>query len=331
MGATLSLPIFVKKLKHKKLQVRNSSTNILLLSAALFISLCFVGKEAVAEPFMFGVTIDNPWEQPVEIKDVLSSHDIKATVRIVFDEWVAAAEYTDSVANIKSVSFVMGEILDSFYVKDYTVQQYIDRITEYLDAFGGSVDIWEVGNEVNGEWLGETADVVAKIEGAYGAVIARGLITALNLYYNKSCFYDKPEHEMFTWVNANISEEMKSGLDYVFFSYYEDDCENVVHTQAQWQQVFDDLHGVFPNAKLGFGEVGTTINANKAQFMHRYYELDIQGDYYVGGYFWWYYKQDCVPKTSDLWSTLNTIVTLKNKNPQKKMAPVFGLLLLSDP
>lgn len=301
-----------------------------LLVITFFVSFVFTAEETLAEPFMFGVTIDNPWVQQAEITDALSSHAMKPTVRIVFDEWVAASEYTDSVANIKSAGFVMGEILDSFYVKDYTVQQYIDRTEEYLDEFEGSVDIWEIGNEVNGDWLGTTADVVAKIEGAYAAVKARGLTTALNLYYNKSCFYDKPEHEMFTWVNANVSEEMKSGLDYVFFSYYEDDCENVVHTQAEWQQVFDALHTIFPNSKLGFGEVGTTINENKAEYMHRYYELDIQGDYFVGGYFWWYYKQDCVPKTTDLWSTLNTIIALKNKKSQKIMTPILSLLLLSD-
>jgi len=56
-----------------------------------------------------------PGTRQAEIKDALSSHAMKPTVRIVFDEWVAAVEYTESVATIKSVSFVMGDILDSFW------------------------------------------------------------------------------------------------------------------------------------------------------------------------------------------------------------------------
>ena len=292
---------------------------------------------------MFGVTIDDPWNTPegqhAEIKDALASHAIKPTVRIVFDECMYtsekcvdtceecwdASEYTDSISNIKSVAVVMGEILDSEYVENYSVEQYINRTVEYLNRFENIVDIWEIGNEVNGDWLGTTADVVAKIEGAYVAVKARGLTTALNLYYNKAC-YGELEHEMFTWVNANISEEMKHGLDYVFFSYYEDDCEDKIYTQAEWQEVFDTLHAIFPNAKLGFGEIGTKKSDKKAEQMSRYYELDIKGDYFVGGYFWWYYKQDCVPKTTELWNTLNNIILQQKSQAIGWLPSIFHLL-----
>jgi len=295
----------------------------------IFIASVMMTEGAFAGTTLFGVTIDDPWNQQTEIRNALSSHVVKPTTRIVFDESVSAAEYRDAVSNIKPVSFIMGELLDSFYVKNYTVQQYLDRTTEYLDEFEGSVDIWEIGNEVNGDWLGTIADVKAKIEGAYALVKARGKITALNLYYNKSCYYDKPEHEMFNWINDNVTEEMKNGLDYVFFSYYEDDCENVVHTQAEWQVVFDSLHALFPNSKLGFGEIGTEDTRKKAEYMDRYYSLDIIGDYFVGGYFWWYYKQDCVPKTAELWNTIETIVVREyNKSSPFSLSPVLNLLML---
>jgi hypothetical protein len=45
-----------------------------------------------------------------------------------------------------------------------------------------------VGNDINGEWLGTTPDVVAKMKGAYDLVKARGNRTALTLYYNHNCF-----------------------------------------------------------------------------------------------------------------------------------------------
>ena len=302
-----------------------------ILAILILLTSCLCVEETVADTKIFGVTIDDPWQQQAEIRDALSSHAVKPTTRIVFDENVNASEYRDAVSNIKPVSFIMGEILDSYYVSDLTVQQYLDRTEQYLDEFAGSVDIWEIGNEVNGDWLGIITDVKAKIEGAYSLVKDRGLTTALNLYYNKSCYYDKPEHEMFNWINNNISEEMKNGLDYVFFSYYEDDCEGVVHTEAEWQQVFDSLHTIFPNSKLGFGEIGTENGEKKAEYMQRYYSLDINGDYFVGGYFWWYYKEDCVPKTTALWNTLDTVVTREyRENNQYPLPPVLNLLLLPE-
>ncbi|MCI5145976.1 MAG: hypothetical protein D3923_10710, partial [Candidatus Electrothrix sp. AR3] len=298
-----------------------------------FFSASFQLKDAVAgSEYIFGVTIDAPWYdndvEKNEIKDALASHTLKPTVRVVFDscmypvdKCVAACEkcwdpsdYQQPLENIASAAFIMGEILDSAYVKDYSVDEYIERTNEYLNRFEGIVDIWEIGNEVNGDWLGLTTDVVKKIEGAYKEVKNRGLVAALNLYYNKPCVDTDSEYEMFNWVNANISDDMKDELDYVFFSYYEDDCNGVVHTQEEWQAVFDALHLIFPNSKLGFGEVGTKQCSKKAQYMNRYYhQLDIQGDYFVGGYFWWYYKQDCVPKTKKLWRTLETGIIEKTR------------------
>ena len=50
----------------------------------------------------------------------------------------------------------MGEILDSFFVKNISTAAYGTRTTEYLNTLGDNVDIWEIGNEINGEWLGDT-------------------------------------------------------------------------------------------------------------------------------------------------------------------------------
>lgn len=262
--------------------------------------------QVVDSNWIFGVTIDDPWTNTTAIVDAFANHCQKPTARIVFDENVAATEYTDAVTAIANKAFILGEILDSYYVKNYSVSQYLDRTTEYLDEFENMVDIWEIGNEINGDWLGTTSDVVQKMEGAYNLVEARGLQTELTLYYNNSCYYDYPENEMFTWVNANVPTEMKQNLDYVLISYYEDDCENVVLSEAEWQVVFDDLHAIFPNAKIGMGECGTTNTAQKEAYINRYYRMNITTPNYIGGYFWWYYATDCVPKTNNLWGVINT-------------------------
>lgn len=262
------------------------------------------GSPAPSTGKMFGVTLDAV--EPVsDVVAALAAHARRPTARIVFDEFVPATSYASAVGQIGKVSDVLGELLDSFYVKQYSVEAYLARTREYLDALGSNVAIWEVGNEINGEWLGATPDVVQKMSGAYDLVKVRGYKTELTLYYNKNC-WERADHEMFTWVTANVPERMKQGLDYVLVSYYEDDCNGY---QPNWQQVMDDVGRLFPNAKIGIGECGTTRSASKATYLDRYYNLKVDHPRFVGGYFWWYYKQDMVPKTKALWSTLENIVS----------------------
>ncbi|MBI4511224.1 MAG: hypothetical protein HY698_16445 [Deltaproteobacteria bacterium] len=252
---------------------------------------------------LFGVTIDSVYPTP-DIVEALRRHSHRPTTRIVFDELVPATDYRQAAAAIHGVSYVLGEILDSFYVKQYSVQDYLARTTEYLGFLGDVVDIWEIGNEINGEWLGKTADVVAKMAGAYDLVKAGGYRTALTLYYNEDC-WESPSNEMFTWAQANVPARMKAGLDYVLMSYYEDDCNGL---QPNWQAVFDRLGEMFPSARIGFGECGTSSSSRKKEYIDRYYRMQINHPRFIGGYFWWYYKQDMVPYTNKLWSALEAAV-----------------------
>ena len=251
---------------------------------------------------VYGVTIDSI-SNLAEIVKSLKSLSHKPTTRIVFDENVAASYYANATSQIHAVSYVMGEILDSFYVKSLSTAAYSARTTEYLNALGNNVDIWEIGNEINGEWLGDTPTVVAKMKSAYDLVKAKGKTAALTLYYNEDCWANK-SNEMFTWAQNNVPATMKQGLDYVWVSYYEDDCNGL---QPNWPTVFQKLTVMFPNSKIGFGEVGTTTN-KKAEYINRYYNMTINQPNYVGGYFWWYFFQDMVPMTKTLWNTLNTAI-----------------------
>jgi hypothetical protein len=252
---------------------------------------------------LYGLTIDDISELP-SIVESLKRLSRKPTARIVFDETMGPAYYRKAAITLSSVSWLMGEILDSAYVKRFSVTGYLNRTTRYLDSMGDIVHIWEVGNEVNGEWLGTTASVVAKITGAYDLVKARGKVTALTLYYNEDC-WSRRSNEMFTWAQANIPERMKLGLDYVLVSYYEEDCNDL---KPDWPTVFAKLAAMFPNSRIGFGEIGTTDPALKADYLTRYYTMRINQPNYIGGHFWWYYREDMVPWTLPLWSTLNAAI-----------------------
>ena len=257
-------------------------------------------SEVGAPEHLYGVTVDDI-APLTAIVDALGKFRKRPTARIVFDEGQPASYYKDAVAKIGKVAGVMGEILDSQYVNTLSVADYGKRTTEYLDALGATVDLWEVGNEINGEWLGTTSDVVAKASSAFDLVRKRGYRTALTLYWNAPC-YSKADHEMFTWTAANIPDSMKKGLDYVLVSYYDDDCPG---TKPDWPTVFAKLAAMFPAAKVGIGECGTTKDAAKTEFINRYYTLTVPEPRYVGGGFWWYFVGDMVPATKPLWSVLD--------------------------
>jgi hypothetical protein len=266
---------------------------------------------AAAPTWVWAITIDDPWTDGAAIVDSLASFEQSMTVRIVFDEGMTAAEYDAPVRDIAAVAAVQGELVDSLYVPNYTLAEYVDRATEYLDQLGDVVSIWEVGNEINGEWVGDAAEVSAKMLGAYQAVKAHGGRTALTLYYNglydggqpteNNC-WSTADNQMQVWAEANVPAEMKAGLDYVWVSCYEDDCLGI---QPDWPLVFADLAAMFPNSQLGVGECGTLMVASKVDYVDRYYrDLLVTDPRFVGGFFWWWGKQDFVPKTNPLWQTL---------------------------
>ena len=252
---------------------------------------------------IYGVTVDRLDDLSAAIGS-LRAIARKPTARLVFNAHARPAEYRDAVAGIHAASYIMGELLDSYFVKDCGVEEYERRAVDYFDAFGGQVDLWEVGNEVNGDWLGETADVAAKMTAAYKAIKGRGGRTALTLHYS-SAYADDPEHEPFRWAQANVPEEMKKGLDYVLISYYEVDSPG---PPPDWNEVFSRLARMFPNAQVGFGEAGTEDPSLKREVLRRCYGLRVDEPRYIGGCFWWFFSQDMVPSTRPLLKDLNDVI-----------------------
>lgn len=232
------------------------------------------------------------------------------TTRLVFDRQNDPAYYATAISQLHPLSYLLGMLLDSSDMAAVSLADVQQRTSAYLAAFGTQVDIWEIGNEINGEWLGTTADVTAKMTAMYDTVHNAGKRTALTLYYNglddtNNC-YRNPAALMFRWAQANIPARMLAGLDYVFISYYDQDCPGV---SKDWTTIFTQLHALFPNSKVGFGENGTSSASDpltlKQAYMDEYYLLTVPVPGYVGGHFWWYWREDCVPVTNGLWAYLN--------------------------
>jgi hypothetical protein len=266
------------------------------------LALLLPGGAVVAAPdeYLYGVTVNDVSDLPPLVAS-LTALARRATTRVVFDFGEPASRYVEPVRQIQAVSDVMGELVDSSAVGTISVNAYEARTLEYLAALGDNVNIWEVGNEVNGDWLGDTPGVVAKITRAYDLIAAAEKRSALTLYYNDGC-YEQPANEMFTWASANLPDRVRLGLTYVFISYYEDDCEGL---QPDWSTVFPRLAALFPNSKVGFGEAGTKQPDRKAEYIQRYYSTRINHPAFIGGVFWWYFREDCVPVSKPLWKVLN--------------------------
>ena len=288
---------------------------VIVLTGALASPIGAQGRPLPAR--LWGVTLDNTADiRPPPLNEEVVSLQALPTMpiaRIVMDVGTKPAAYATAVNALHPVSYLMAELGDSSEMKNETVAAYKRFEESLVTAYSGTIDLWEIGNEVNGEWVGSTSKEVAKMTAAYDSVTATGGSTALTLYYNPDC-WTKRSHEMIPWAQANIPATMKAGLNDVLISYYPDDCNNYWPTQAGWQSVFDQLHALFPNAKLGFGESGISTDkgsaATKAALLSKYYDLDITGDNYIGGYFWWYYAEDALPYQGNaVWNALSFAIS----------------------
>lgn len=259
-----------------------------------------VGTMPAGPAPLYGVTVDAVDNVPAVV-DALAHLSRTPTVRIVFDEGMDAPHYAAPVAAIRHVAYVMGELADSSTLKQYTAPQLRERAATYLRTLGSNVDVWEVGNEINGEWTGTTREVIDKTMAAYDAIQQGGGRTALTLFYNEGCA-EQPSRAMFTWAEHNLPQRLRDGLDYVFISFYEDDCKIA---PPDWNAVFNRLGALFPHAMLGFGEVGTRHAMRKQALLTHYYGMTVAHPRFVGGYFWWYFRQDMVPRSRPLWHSLD--------------------------
>lgn len=278
-------------------------------------------------------------------------------------------DYVAHVREISQVSDVMALVADShdmYKFREDGDKTCVGRVDECFTKLGEFVRIWEIGNEVNGEWTdyprGDTEDddafdkrleselptksyqeldairrkVAKQITDAFHYIDDHGGQTALTFYYNqhlgKGCWSSDArggnEYEMLTWANKYVTDQrMRDRLKYVFIRFYEDDCKISKHKKKQDAPGFADklnkLAGIFKYAGLDFGEFGPQCKACKdsrtccidqqKEFIARYYK-----DYdklirplvrnYVGGYFYWYFLQDMVPKEKQAMGKLKEVL-----------------------
>lgn len=274
-----------------------------------------------------GVTADDV-SAPGRLAASFRHLPVRPVTRLYFDVRQPPAAYAAAVRALHPVSYLMGELLDSSDERSITTAAYRLRVRAYLAAFGTAIDIWEIGNEVNGNWTGPYPAAAAKLRAAYRLAAARRLRTALTLYYNAGCGDGRGELGPLAFSRRYVPARIRDGLGYVFLSYYEDQCGGRRPGARAWTGYFRSLHALYPHARLGFGEIGlarpvTAATRPAARSLIRYYYgLRVRLPYYAGGYFWWYYAEDCLPyRKRPLWRAVSAgfraeLAALRRHQPQ---------------
>lgn len=278
----------------------------ILSSVGLFILMAGLNRAAAAASptsaapaeRIFGVTVDDSWYgeiAPDAITDALRSMPVKPTVRIVMADDISMDEYRELFAAVSAVATVMAEPVDSYYMRGYPdVESYVERFRAAYEILAPYVDIWEIGNEINGvAWIRQDPElIIAKTLAANDYIKSRGGKTALTVYYA-----DPADHDLFDWLDRYLPVRLAENVDYALVSYYEDDNGGYA---PDWASVFAGIARFFPNAKIGVGESGNTAAdraavESKIAMATAYYGMRRAGDRFIGGYFWWNWVQDCIP------------------------------------
>ena len=266
----------------------------------------------------WGVTVDRVSEYATvvdSIANLVENAAGRARVRIVFDEGVAATNYDTIVAAAQAAGLeVVGEILDSYAMSLYSLPAFQARVQEYVDHFP-TIDVWEIGNEVNGEWLGP--DVAAKIAWAADYVKTQdpGDTTMLTFYWQMGTAAGAAT-SLFQWIDDHVDASLRADVDVVALSAWIGDAPlGVAH-----DEVFERLHALFPAQRIVMGELGywspgTTkawwwrsetdpTGAVRRAVAEQMYLANLSFDYADGGVFWWYYFDEMRDRGA-LWQTVN--------------------------
>lgn len=295
------------------------------MAVALFV-LAQVSYANSNNRIIYGITLEDV-NQLDDIVEAVENHSVPPTIRIVFQLGYDPEYYSQVIHRLSEHAYIMGQIVDSTAFADLDEEQIRNRANAFVTAFRDKVDIWEIGNELNGEWVGEPSEVITKLSIVHDIVENQNhnLVSAITLnYWPSTNCYRYPWENTLSFARS-IPPNIRTSTDYLMLSFYETACSPRAYPEADdFIQLFKTLSSIYPNSYLAIGEVGAQGLADgfpfdpsydeKVRIATKYYGMhnslrDILGIRFVGGYFWWYYSQDAVPKDSDetLWCILDEL------------------------
>lgn len=322
---------------------------VLIASALVFLA---AGCRTIPDP-QYGLTF---WDNGDATTATLNAEAAmiaalphQSTVRVTIDPATAPADYAATFAKLQPIAYTMAEIADSNELDCkpaddgacLTPAQYDTKLDTFLTAFAGPtddstsetdpVDIWEVGNESNGNWVPQTTsidDVKYGLGQVFGVHHKRAALTLFENTWTQpggtwntntnSC--DPGEDTPSEWSQHLTSDERDEVSD-LYLSWYPQECFGYGLDDGQYNAPIGQIVGevnamaaLYPNAKIGIGECcvinpvpdtdpATFTTVATAQHMAAYYYGITAGVYayapaYTGGVFWWNAQQDMIPANS---------------------------------
>ena len=287
-----------------------------------------------ASPWL-GFTMEDVTKYKADLDKLAAMAGSYGWVRIVFQTGDAPSVYTAAVNYAKSKGIkVMGLPVDSSADTSYTRAQYLQRYKDFIAAFP-TIDCWEVGNEVNGGW--SSADIAARVADVASYCKGQGKKTYLTLFWQINTA--NTTFAVFNWVNANLPATVRSNLDYVGLSQYQEQAPLGV----AFDQVMRRMQAEFPSQQIGLAELGywisgqrywwsssTNVVTAKHDILEQYYKASLGYAGANGGGFWWNYASAGPSYDFDATMT-NTVATLKNFLVALTVAPSNGSIRVSWP
>jgi hypothetical protein len=272
-------------------------------------------RQRAASPWV-GVTLDTTDGHEHVLDLARATTAPLGWVRVVFDRGRPMSEYAATVRAAKARGLrVMGEPVDSYYAKRTTAAGYLAQVRRCVRAFP-RIDAWEVGNEVNGSWLGP--GIARKVAEAASWVDANSdAKVVLTLYWQIGT--DAPRSSTFNWVRAHLPASTRRHIDVVLLSTYVEDAP----LGMAFDQVMRTLHAEFPRQRLGIGELDywspdtsrawwafdrdDPTRAGRHAVAAQYYAASIGYRYALGGGFWWYFAEEA-PRDPALRRAIHRVV-----------------------
>lgn len=308
----------------------NMKRSILLPLLLAFSGAALAQPAELSTPIR-GITLESTDNLDMTLKLIKSSRK-RLTVRLVMDGNNISA-YKEVVDALAPHTNIMVQILDSEQMPKYSVEKIRKRTTQAMNAFGDKVALWEIGNELNGDWVGSSPqEINAKAQAAYEVVKKRNGKTALTLNYwaGDHCYAPEKGEWQDTLSYAKGLPASLRNVDYALLSIYETACKPAQHpSSADLAIIFNEFQKEFSNnTKFGIGEIGTQDESDeqkpatleeKKRIANYYYGLQQplyakMKNRYVGGYFWWYFHRDAtLPEVNggrkdNLWPTLKGLL-----------------------
>jgi hypothetical protein len=250
---------------------------------------------------LYGLTLDDVRDYP-HIVAKLRDLPKRIAVRVYCDVAVPIAAYVKPVEALSKVSDVLLQLVDSEDMPKISLEQCQSRATSALAHFRELVWMFEIGNEVNGDWLGH--EPWLKVEQMFRTIHFGGGKTMLTLYQDEDDTWER-------WTLDHINAIMRNSIDVVSLSSYPHDNDNM---QPNWQATFDRIGKLYPTARLMLGECGMDpskfperVRRNCFQLYYQKLAKIVNHERFDGGMFWWY-QADFVGSHPKLWHDLEAVL-----------------------